>query len=106
MCFISFFILQVIDFERDFEQVKLGEKTEKDIPYRSVLGLKKDLTGAEVATEIIPDNDTDSEKDTNEGRYFTEWITYTISLNPVSLQCIKVWHYEEKRSNENIQSKY
>ena len=30
------------------EDLKLGEKTEKDIPYCCVLGLKKDLTGPEV----------------------------------------------------------
>ncbi|XP_069944543.1 serine/threonine-protein kinase RIO1 isoform X2 [Cherax quadricarinatus] len=52
---------QVIDFERDFEQLKLGEKTVKDIPYRNVLGFNKDLTGVEVLSDLLPKEASDSE---------------------------------------------
>lgn len=53
---------QVIDFERDFEELKLGEKTEKDISYRRILGLKKDLTGPEISSDLLPDvADSDGE---------------------------------------------
>lgn len=70
--------LQVIDFERDFEQLKLGEKTEKDIPYCNVLGLKKDLTGAEVSAEIAfaSEENSDSERESSEGGLFTLWLRF------------------------------
>ncbi|KAK7072754.1 Serine/threonine-protein kinase RIO1 [Halocaridina rubra] len=52
---------QVIDFERDFEQLKLGEKTEKDIPYGTILGMTKDLSGIATAPSILPQEVSDSE---------------------------------------------
>lgn len=67
---------QVIDFERDMEDLKIGEKTEKDIHYCRVLGLKKDLTGPEVHPdsptqdssgsdeEQSKDDDSDGEEET------------------------------------------
>lgn len=60
--------LQVIDFERDFEQLKMGEKTVKDIPYHNVLGFKKDLTGPEVPAHLLPKDTSDSGSDASEGK--------------------------------------
>ncbi|XP_045614128.1 serine/threonine-protein kinase RIO1 [Procambarus clarkii] len=57
---------QVIDFERDFEQLKMGEKTVKDIPYHNVLGFKKDLTGPEVPAHLLPKDTSDSGSDASE----------------------------------------
>lgn len=62
-----FFCLQVIDFERDFQQLKLGEKTEKDIHYLSVLGFNKDLTGVEVS-EVEPQQNSSGEEESGESR--------------------------------------
>ncbi|KAK4319642.1 hypothetical protein Pmani_009426 [Petrolisthes manimaculis] len=56
---------QVIDFERDFEQLKLGEKTEKDIPYRSIIGFNKDLTGVEVPV-VIPAQHSSGEEESDD----------------------------------------
>lgn len=62
-----FFWLQVIDFERDFQQLKLGEKTEKDIHYRNVLGFNKDLTGV-VVPEVAPAQNSSGEEESGESR--------------------------------------
>lgn len=55
---------QVIDFERDMQQLKLGTKSEKEITYRTVLGMKKDLSGPEVLP--IPGDASDSGGDSSE----------------------------------------
>lgn len=57
--------MQVIDFERDMQQLKLGTKSEKEITYRTVLGMKKDLSGPEVLP--IPGDASDSGGDSSEG---------------------------------------
>ena len=49
------------------EDLKLGEKTEKDIYYCSVLGLKKDLTGPEVHSDSPTQNTSESDEEFSKG---------------------------------------
>ncbi|XP_042240797.1 serine/threonine-protein kinase RIO1-like isoform X2 [Homarus americanus] len=57
---------QVIDLERDLEQLKLGEKTEKDFPYHKIIGFKKDLTGVEVPSEDTVDSGGEASEEDDE----------------------------------------
>ncbi|KAB7495354.1 Serine/threonine-protein kinase RIO1 [Armadillidium nasatum] len=50
---------QVIDFERDMSLLHVGERTVEDIHYRTILGLKDDLTGAK--SEIVVESEKDEE---------------------------------------------
>ncbi|XP_076069965.1 RIO kinase 1 [Oratosquilla oratoria] len=72
---------QVIDFERDMKALKLGEKTEKDIAYHTIIGLKEDLSGAATQPKILhceeeesgdeaseDDDENDDEDDVNKGK--------------------------------------
>lgn len=51
---------QVLDFERDFQQLEVGIKSEKDIPYRTILGLSKDLKGIDHTPSMLPQETSDS----------------------------------------------
>ena len=62
--------MQVIDFERDKEQLQAGEKSEKDITYHTLLGLKTDLTGAEYNDESeADDSQSDDTSDKTSGKF-------------------------------------
>lgn len=78
-------LIQVIDFERDMQQLKLGTKSEKEITYRTVLGMKKDLSGPEVLP--IPGNASDSGGDSSEGKLplnlFLLFCLLRIVLTPI-----------------------
>ncbi|CAL4156327.1 unnamed protein product, partial [Meganyctiphanes norvegica] len=51
---------QVVDFERDLQQLKLGAKSENDIHYRTLLGLSKDLKSVETAPNLLAGDASDS----------------------------------------------
>merc|ERR1711909_77918 len=57
---------QVIDFERDLEQLKLGAKSENDIHYRTLLGLSKDLTSLETEPNLLAGDASESGGDISE----------------------------------------
>lgn len=57
-------LTEVIDFERDINQVKSGEK--KELVYKTITGLKTDLSGPALIPQILEENsDVDSDSDIN-----------------------------------------
>lgn len=58
---------QIIDFEGDFVDLRLGEKTEKDIPYISVLGMKNDLSGPALPEDTVGQDTSESGEEDSGG---------------------------------------
>merc|ERR1711933_191245 len=51
---------QVVDFERDLQQLKLGDKSENDIHYRTLLGLSADLKTVETEPNLLAGDASES----------------------------------------------
>ncbi|MCL4133427.1 UNVERIFIED_CONTAM: hypothetical protein GTU68_017901 [Idotea baltica] len=56
---------QVINFERDLKQLQLGERNEEDIHYRTILGMKSDMSGAQKGGLSLPTKGAQGDSDSS-----------------------------------------